>query len=213
MKKLIMSIMLLGCMSALAGQVGDDPEAFPWHFFATLGYVNYDDMVDKNVAIERIAGSRDLFYHQAAVFGIEVGVQTGLNSRLLMTGEQRDILGGGPVQAVISTFFDVLGTARTPIDLAFTKHTDAFVKAGMAYRQMHFDRDTINPKVEINPEVQLGVSKSLSPSSSIAIAYQGIYSHGVGLTVSRTSPFGGTGAVKGIPTQNGGLLIFALNAA
>ena len=59
----------------------------------------------------------------------------------------------------------------------------------------------------------MGLSKALSPHASIALAYQGIYASGVGLTVNGTNPLFGTGAVKSIPTQNGALLILGWNAA
>ncbi|MDF1677877.1 MAG: hypothetical protein P1U32_04200 [Legionellaceae bacterium] len=230
MKQLLLIVLLLVNMPVYAGTAGaSEPERLPWHFYATMGYVNYEDMVDKNVAIERIAGSRDFGCYRDATFGIEVGVQTGLNSRLLTTQDKLDVVGGPAIQAVISTFFDVLGTLSVPLHVLpilhktgtpyakpvmdFIEHTDVFAKVGMAYRQMHFDRNTINPKVSINPEVQVGLSKSLSHHASVAFAYQGIYGRGVGLTVNGTNPLFGVGAVKGIPTQNGGLVIFAWNAA
>ncbi len=208
-------------MSATAGTM-DAPSALPWHFYATLGYVNYEDMLDKNVAIERIAGARDLFNTHNVIFGLELGVQTGLDSRLLTAQENIDALGGTTIQAVISTFFDVLGTIRTPVpalpalkknDFDFMKHADVFTKVGMAYRQMHFGSSAINPKVNINPEVQVGVTMFLTSHASISLAYQGIYAKGVGLRVNGTDPRSATAHVQSIPTQNGGLVIFGWNAA
>ncbi|MCH9757018.1 MAG: hypothetical protein K0U37_07510 [Gammaproteobacteria bacterium] len=232
MKKTLLTTMLLGSMNVTAGTMESPPsQALPWHFYATLGYVSYKDMVDKNVAVERIAASRDIFDYHDAAFGIELGVQTGLSSRLLTSQEKLDAMGGPAIQAVIATFLDVLGTASVPLSVLpavrnhmtqvphsglivdFVEHTELFAKVGMAYRQMHFDRNSINPKVKISPEVQVGFSKALSSHASIALAYQGIYASGVGLTVNGTNPRLSTGAVKSIPTQNGALLILGWNAA
>lgn len=216
MKKLFLLLILFNSANAVAGTEGIPPaKPLLWHFYATAGYVNYKDMVDSNVAIERIAGSCDFLSYGNSSFGIEVGVQTALNSRLLTTQEKIDILGGPAIQATIGTFFDVLGTLSGPVALPVldTEHTEAFAKIGVAYRRLHFDRDTIGVKVNIDPEIQVGLSKSLTPHASIAIAYQGIYGKGVGLTVNGTSPINSTASVNGVPTQNGGLLIFSWNTA
>ena len=157
-------------MNAMAGTMGPPPppKPLPWHFYATLGYVNYDDMVDKNTAVERIAASRDIFDYHDMAFGVELGVQTGLSSRLLTTQEKLDVVGGPAIQVVIATFLDVLGTVSVPLKLLpvarnhmtsvphsapvidFVEHTNMFAKVGMAYRQMHFDRNTINAQVKIS---------------------------------------------------------------
>ncbi|MDF1645742.1 MAG: hypothetical protein P1U61_02005 [Legionellaceae bacterium] len=231
MKKAVFASMLLGSVVAVAGTVENASKSLPWHFYATLGYVNYEDMVDKHIAIERIAVSRDVVSDHHVMFGVELGVQTGLSSRLLTTQEKLDALGGPAIQTVIGTFLDVLGTAAVPLKrlpgvhsyiaqvphsapiVDAVEHVDMFAKVGMAYRQMHFDRNTINAQAKISPEVQVGLSRALSLHTSIALAYQGIYASGVGLTINGTNPLFATGAVKSIPTQNGVLLILGWNAA
>jgi hypothetical protein len=213
-KKLIVMLLLLGSMHALAGTMGEK-KSLPWHFNATLGYVNYSDMVDANVAIQRIAGARDLFAYRNTTLGIEIGVQTGLSSRLWASQAELDVLGTSATEMVINPFFDVLGTVSVPLDLSSVIVIDdlsIFSKIGMAYRQMHFDNNMIHRKVQISPEVQAGLTQSLSPHASISIAYQGIYAGKSRLTINRTNPSAITGAVSSIPSQNGGLVIFAWNA-
>jgi hypothetical protein len=230
MKKLIIIMALISSMGATAGSMAP-PDSLPWHFNASLGYVNYEGLVNDNVALQRISGARDLFNIKDITFGIELGVQTGVTSRFRTTQAELDALNGSAIQGTINPFFDVLGTVMMPMKLSslLQEHTrdahamtqvkavidnmNLFTKVGMAYRQMYFDRHTMNPKAEINPEVQVGVSKSLSPQASIAFAYQGIYARGTGLIVNGTNPLMARGSVRSIPTQNAGLIIFGWNAS
>ena len=217
-------------MGAVAGSM-TSPNPLPWHFNASLGYVNYEGLVNDNVALQRISGARDLFNVQDVTFGIELGVQTGVTSRFRTTQTQLDVLGGSAIQGTINPFFDVLGTVMVPMKLtswvrehasnahemtpimAVIENMNMFSKVGMAYRQMYFDRHTMNPKAQINPEVQVGLSKSLSPHASIAFAYQGIYAGHAGFSVRGANPSLAAGFVQSIPTQNAGLLIFGWNAS
>ncbi len=223
MKKVIIATALLGSMSAMAGTMGPPPpKPLPWHFHAGIGYVNYNDMVDPNTTVLRIAGERDVFSFQDATFGIEVGAQTGLSSRLSVNETQIEAFGGPAIQATIKPFFDVLGTVMVPFNLP-VMDTDAmsmnvlpetaavFAKVGMAYRQLHFDRGTIDGQSKINAEVQAGLSMPISRQASISLAYQGVYGGGTTLTVNGTPP-DATGRINSIPTQNGGLLMFTWNA-
>jgi hypothetical protein len=211
-KNLILSLVLLGGMNTAIAGAMEDTQLLPWHFNASLGYVNYDDMVDSNVAIQRISGARDVFDYHGVAFGVELGVQTGLSSRLWANQAELDILGTSATEMVINPFVDVLGTATLPLDLLTNlpaKHLNIFTKIGIAYRQMHFDNQIIHRKVQISPEVQVGLSRSLSHQATVALAYQGIYASKTRLTVVNSA----SGSVDSIPSQNGALLIFAWNAA
>ncbi|MDF1645740.1 MAG: hypothetical protein P1U61_01995 [Legionellaceae bacterium] len=58
MNKLIVATALLGCTSVMAGTMGPlPPKPLPWHFHTGIGYVNYEDMVDPNTTVLRIAGA------------------------------------------------------------------------------------------------------------------------------------------------------------
>jgi hypothetical protein len=209
---LLLSILCINSMHVIAASMdssGAPKKPLPWHFNATLGYVNNSDMVDANVAIQRIAGARDVFDYHHAILGIELGVQTGLSSRLWASQAALDIIGIAASEMVINPFVDVLGAVSVPV----VDNLGVFAKAGMAYRQMHFDSNIIHRKVQISPEVQIGVSHALSPQATIGLAYQGIYARQAGLTINNTNPAAVTGAVRSIPSQNGALLIFAWNAA
>ena len=226
MKKLMIATALLSSVNAMAGTMGPPPpKPLPWHFHAGIGYVNYEDMIDPNTTVLRIAGERDIFTYEDATFGIEVGAQTGLSSRLRMTETQLEAFGGTAIQATISTFFDVLGTVMIPFNLpvmdtasmtmnVLPETAAVFAKVGMAYRQMHLDRGIINEQSTINAEVQAGLSMPISRHASISLAYQGIYGGSTTLhvlTYSGVAP-DATGRINSIPTQNGGLLMFTWNA-
>jgi hypothetical protein len=230
MKKVIIIMALMSSMNVVAGTMVS-PNALPWHFNASLGYVNYEGLVNDNVALQRISGARDLFTFKDVTLGIELGVQTGVTSRFRTTQTELDALNGSAIQGTINPFFDVLGTVMVPMKLsslvrehasnvhdmtpimAVIENMNMFTKVGMAYRQMYFDRHTMNPKAQINPEVQVGLSKSLSPQASIAFAYQGIYARNPSLRVYGTNLLTARGSVQSIPTQNAGLLIFGWNAS
>ena len=159
-----------------------------------------------------------------------MGAQTGLDSRLMASQALLSNLGGPAIQTVIKPFWDLLGTVSLPLLAndsvkSSIRHVsrneklmeslaavDLLAKVGFAYRQMHFDRDTINPKYQINPEVQVGLSKVISEHMVISLVYQGVYSGQVDLTTSSTNPFVATGAVQNIPSQNGGLLLVGWRA-
>jgi len=233
MKKLITTACLFGSLNATAGTVGP-AEVMPWHFSTGIGYVNYNDMVDPNTTVLRLSAQRDLFdysiFNHATTFGIELGAQTGLDSRLQATQTLIDNLGGPAVQTIIKPFWDLLGTASMPLQMHesmkstmnhvpysqkamdWMADSNLLAKVGFAYRQMHFDRDTMNTKTQISPEVQVGMSKNLSKHVDIALVYQGIYSGSATLTTSGTNPVTATGNVSNIPMQNGGLLLMSWKA-
>lgn len=230
MKKIILASTFLACMHAHAGTMGTE-KPLPWEFGVGIGYVNYMGMVDKNTTVQRLSAARHLFDAHTMHVGVEVGAQTGLSSRLLVSQALYSSFGNTAIQTTIQPFLDILGTVAIPLNFGQSLSstlknmpyheksarlfaaTDVVAKVGVAYRQMHFDRDTINSKVEISPEIQVGLRKSLSRSVSIGLVYQGIYSSSrVGLTASSTNPLIATGAVKHIPTQNGGLLFLGWNA-
>ncbi len=207
-KKLKRSLLLSSAMSimnfSLAGTVAESL-SLPWHFNASLGYVNYDDIVDSNVAIQRISGARDVFDYHGGAFGVELGVQTGLSSRLWANQTQLGVLGSSATEMVINPFVDVLGTAALPLD----RHLNLFTKIGIAYRQVYFDNQVIHRKVQISPELQVGLSRSLSHQATLPLACQGIYANKKRMTVVSST----SGSVNSIPSQNGALLIFAWHAA
>lgn len=230
--KTILFLTLLNSSYVMAGSMATEPASSPespWGFSIAMGYVNYENMVDPNTTVQRLAVTRDLLTFDVLNVGLEIGAQTGLASRLLTTANNLDALGGPAVQTVIKPFFDVLGTISAPVRVGSSvkntipvKNThiastveyitqgftrlDVFAKIGMAYRQMHFDRDTINPRVRISPELQVGLNTFVSEKVSIALAYQGIYASDATLTTNGSGLYA-TGAVKSIPTQNGGLVI------
>ncbi len=233
MKKTLLILIILFSTSSIAGTMADK-QSMSWLFNTGIGYVNYEDMVDANTTVLRLSAAHDIFhyniYGSTARFGLEVGAQTGLDSRLMTSQTLINNLGGTAIQTVIKPFWDLLGTIALPILVhdsfkssiqKIPQHEnlldsltslEVLAKFGFAYRQMHFDRDTIKPKYQISPEVQVGLSKVISKHMIISLVYQGVYSGNVGLITSSTNPLLATGTVKNIPMQNGGLLLVGWKA-
>lgn len=144
-------------------------------------------------------------YNQLAIGG-ELGVQDGHTHRLDMNTSDYSNLGSVAVQTTLKTFVDVL------VEISRVVHektqTVAFVKAGVAYRELYFDRDTLNTLHKFNPEVQAGLKINLKRNFNMSVGYQGIYGDDLKLTTSATT---NTGKVKNIPNQQGVLLMFGYN--
>lgn len=183
-----------------------------WSYGGAGGLVFYDDMIenDGQTIVGRLFLARQIAQKNALNLGIEFGVQTGNDGRLSMNAAQNFDLGNVAVQTFIKPMADILLTAEKPLS-QFSGDMRVFTKAGIAYRQMHFDRDTINSLRKINPELQLGVSKNISADVMLNIAYQGIYSGNIDLSTNNPTNVqgAGTGNVKNIPTQHG--ILFSLS--
>ncbi|MDF1757778.1 MAG: hypothetical protein P1U74_05730 [Legionellaceae bacterium] len=209
MKKLLIIIGVLFNISSVANTDSSSSISFPWHANIGIGYANYQGLTYNTTGTQRIAVSRDFIKHKKIIFGAEIGLQTSLDSRLDLNDEQTELLGGTAVQVVIQPFGDLLVTATR--DIEQIPKSAVYTKIGIAYRQMHFDRGTLSSKNQINPEVQVGISYAISQRASISLGYQGIYANTIKLHTQGNAP-DGTGYVSSIPSQNGALLIFTVNA-
>jgi len=176
-----------------------------WEFIAGLGFGNIDNMLDNDglTAFKRIGAGKQIFYKYNALWGLELGAQDGNQMRLNLSYDEKMALGDTAVQTYISPAIDLLAQVKKRVS-GGKKPTIAYLKAGIAYRSLHFDRDTINSLQKINPEVQVGFGKLLSDHAMLSLGYQGIFANNIGLTVYSD----GTARVKNIPTQHGGLLAF-----
>lgn len=176
--------------------------ANPWSFSGAMGYSNTSNMIvnDGQTAFLRLALGRYLMDSSGFKIGAELGAQTGSNSRLDVSGTNYSNLGGVAVQTTITPMVDLLLTARKK--LSESSKFSSYFKAGVAYRTMHFDRDTMNDLRKINPEVQVGVSMSLTSNACLSLGYQGVLSKNINLTTTTT----GTGNVKNIPAVHGALM-------
>lgn len=218
MKKTLLALGLAATFAASAGGYTPSPapvmpiEESSWHYGIGIGFTNFDGMMlkDGQSVVGRLSIAKDIKQYNDFTFGVELGMQTGNQSRLKLTTTQDIDLGQVAVQTFIKPMADLLITAAKPIN----DKTSAFIKGGIAFRQMHFDRDTINTLRKVNPELQVGLSMKVSDSSSISLAYQGVFAGKVDLVTTNPGAAlgGGTGVVKNIASQHGVLLTLSMTA-
>lgn len=144
-------------------------------------------------------------YNQVSIGG-ELGMQDGHTHRLDIKSIDYSNLGSVAVQTTLKTFVDALVEISRVVHEK--THTVVFVKAGVAYRELYFDRDTLNTLHKFNPELQAGLKINLKRNFNMLVGYQGIYGGDLKLTTSATT---NTGEVKNIPNQQGVLLMFGYN--
>lgn len=208
------SVLLAGLSLALGVQAGSyqapAPEPMNWHLMAGVGYTVYQNMLknDGQTSIKRIALQRDFWRTDRLVVGLEVGAQDGNQMRTKFSQDKLDVMGGEILQATTTPVLDLLATFDVPLSM-INQGSTTFLKAGIAYRQMHFGRTAVNDLQKINFEFQAGLSAQVSERASLAIAYQGIFSSKPTLTTYGVAPVG-RGRVKNIPSQNGVLLTFSV---
>jgi hypothetical protein len=219
LKKLL--FILLGAASIVVQAASYPPSFLPliqddssWHYSLGGGDTHYSDMFDNDgsTVFGRLSVSRDIKVIYGSIVGLELGVQTSSDMRLHMNPTQYFDLGEAAVQTFFNPMADLLVTTSKSLNAACW--ISGFIKAGIAFRQMHFDRDSMNDKRQVSPELQVGISKKISDKASIAIGYQGIFSGKIGLVTNNpTAGLGqGTGTVKNIPSQQGVLFTLTMSA-
>jgi len=174
----------------------------PWIFSGAMGFTQLDDMLNKDgqTFFTRLSAEKIFYQREENSLGFEVGVQTGLQGRLGMSDADNDNLDGTSVMTTFKPVFDMLLTYHRD----FKNHsTSGYVKAGGMYRQLTFDRGTINDLSQVNPELQIGISQKISNNVSLSVGYQGIFSSGLKL---ETFPSLNEAKIKNIPSQSGILL-------
>jgi hypothetical protein len=159
---------------------------------------------DGNFAQGRLALGLNLYQYQPAMFGLEIGVQSGNTMRLQVSDAVLAALGGLPVQVTLQPFVDLLATVKCQISQRYP--IIAFLKGGIAYRQMHFnDRISSSDSLQqVNGEVQVGLGYQVTRNATLSAFYQGIYSNNsanVTLDAAAENTF-----ISQIPTQQAGFL-------
>lgn len=216
MKKTLLALGLAVTFAVSAGGYTPSPvmpmEESSWHYGIGIGFTNFDSMLVNSgqSVIGRLSIAKDIKQYNDFTFGVELGMQNGNQSRLQLNATQYRDLGNVAVQTFIKPMADLLITAAKPLN----DKTSAFIKGGIAFRQMHFDRDSINSLRKVNPELQVGLSMNVSNRTSLSLAYQGVFAGKVGMvTINPTLAVGaGTGNVKNIPSQHGVLLTLTMTA-
>jgi hypothetical protein len=217
LKKLI--IMACFLVSTIASAEWDDASSemneetqSRWRFIGGVGASKTKGMYgdDGDGIYKRIAIAMDTMSNDTMTFSIELGAQDGQDGRLDATAAQQSDLGGPPVQMHISQMADILFNAEFIFGSGEESFNAlAFVKAGLAYRNMNFDRESVNSVSQFSPEFQIGFGFEVGRHMSIGLGYQGIFSGNVELTTNGTTQ---TGTVKNIPSMQGLMATFTYHA-
>lgn len=132
-----------------------------------MGYVDSMEGLHGQTALGRVAFN----YALTPYLGLESGIQNGALVRFSVPKTTLELLGGVPIGGTIRPLVDVLVTAKTPL---FSPATPVYahIKAGIAYRQLQMDRETINDVTYYTPEIQLGLGYKVSSRLDVHLTFQ-----------------------------------------
>lgn len=166
------------------------------------GYGNYNGALsnDGQTGILRLALGTQFNLGRYALFGTELGIQTG--NRMRINSDNAIVaIGSAPVFLTVRPPIDVLLTAafhfrKTPLTL--------LAKAGAAYCQGKMDSVTIPNKSKVMPEAQLGLNVGLSSEISLIVYYQHLF--GSTPRLSNIDIDNGTATLNKLPTMQAGFI-------
>ncbi|HAU2502375.1 TPA: hypothetical protein F7162_12990 [Legionella pneumophila] len=178
-----------------------------WMLIASAGYDHFANAVnsDGSTGVARLALNRSLFRSSGFDFGLEAGIQNGVNMRPIVQEDILDALGGTPVLATIKPVIELLPTLSRR--LSDNGRFIGFAKLGIAYRSMTFDRDTIPNISKISPDLHLGLVSTVSDTISLMVYYHVIFGGNPDINATLFPlPANNLGKAANIPTQQGVLL-------
>ena len=180
----------------------------PWTADASFGMAFSPGMThnDGQTAVGRFSLGHAFLTKPYWQAGIEAGIQSGNTLRLALPKESIDVLGGVPISAEMKPLLDVLiGLKSEPMG---SVPLVAWMKGGMALRQLQVDRVEVNDVRAFSPELQLGLGYRINERATVTIGYQTIWGKQPELTVN---PQTETGVLRYIPTQQAVLIGFSFN--
>lgn len=177
-----------------------------WMLIASAGYDHFANAVnsDGSTGVARLALNRFLFRSGNFDFGLEAGIQNGVNMRPIVQANVLDALGGTPVLATIKPVIELLST----LSKRFSDNDRfiGFAKFGIAYRSMTFDRDTIPNISKISPDLHLGLASRVSDNISLMVYYHIAFGGNPDINATLFPlPANNSGKASNIPTQQGAL--------
>lgn len=178
-----------------------------WMITASGGYAHYSNAMgsDGSTGLARLALNRTLWRLNGFDFGLEAGIQNGVNLRPIVQQQTLEALGGPAILGTIKPVFELLPTIskQLPYDDCYS----AFAKFGIAYRTMTFDRDTIPNISRIAPDLQLGLASEMSENLKLMLYYQVLFGDLPNIRSSLAPlPANNHGKAENIPTEQGILL-------
>lgn len=178
-----------------------------WMLIASAGYDHFANAVnsDGSTGVARLALNRSFFRSGGFDFGLEAGIQNGVNIRPIVQEDILDALGGTPVLATIKPVIELLPTLSRR--LSDNGRFIGFAKLGIAYRSMTFDRYAIPNISKISPDLHLGLASTVSDNISLMIYYHVIFGGSPHINATLFPfPANNLGKATNIPTQQGALL-------
>ena len=172
----------------------------PWHITASMGWQStpHGQAHQGNTALGRLSFD----YMPIKHLGIELGVQSGNTMRFAAGQETVDTLGGVGIEGHIKPMIDVLVTIKSP-NINSSIPLYASVKAGVAYRQLQMDRESINDLSQVRPEFQAAVGYRVNPRLDINLTYQYVSGGNPNICANQ---FTEQGQISNIPIQRAVLL-------
>lgn len=175
-----------------------------WMLIVSAGYDHYANAVnsDGSTGVARLALNRRFFRSGRFNFGLEAGIQNGVNMRPVVQENILDTLGGTSVLATIKPVVELLPTISTRF--SDNGRFIGFAKLGIAYRSMTFDRDTIPNISKISPDLHLGLASTVYDNISLMVYYRVIFGGNPDINATLFPlPANNLGNAGNIPTQQG----------
>ncbi|HAU0369099.1 TPA: hypothetical protein JBF73_07770 [Legionella pneumophila] len=166
-----------------------------WHITASMGMQSTEDV--ENSHGQSVIGRLAFQYMPIQHIGLELGIQSGDTMRFSAAKEMVDALGGVGVVGIIKPMMDVLITAKSP-HVSSSLPLYASLKAGVAYRQLQMDRESLNDLYQIKPEFQAGLGYQINQRLDVSVLYQ--YVAG-GDPKIQANPMTERGRILNIPNQ------------
>lgn len=197
MNQLIVIVFSLLSLSTAAFAL-NETDLNPWTVEAAFGMATYPNMMnhDGQIAVGRFSLGHALLTKPYWQAGIEVGIQTGNTMRLNVPKESIDALGGVPIEAKMKPMLDVMIGFKTEPLIPFP--IIAWLKGGVAYRQLQLDHESVNELQGYSPEIQAGMGYRINEHATFNIGYQIIWGNNPILTLN---PQNETGVLHYLPSQ------------
>ena len=165
---------------------------------------------DGSTGVGRLALNRTLLSASRFDFGLEIGVENGVNMRPIVQEEYLEAMGGVPTLAIIKPVIELLPTISSRF--SDDSRIIGFAKLGIAYRSMTFGTGIISNINKLSPDLHLGLAANVSDTITLMIFYQAIFGGNPDIKSELFPlPANNIGTVENIPTQQGILLGAAYN--
>jgi hypothetical protein len=177
----------------------------PWSITASmgLGTMPYMEGAHGQTPLGRLAFDYAFTQH----LGLEMGIQNGNHMRFALPKETVMTFGGVPVEGTLKPALDILLSARTPY-LNSDIPLYSVAKAGVMYRQLQMDRESMNDLIQNTAELQAGIAYQFNQHVDVQLMYQYVFGAYPDIQVDALTEIG---HIAHIPAQSSVLLGIRVN--